>query len=130
MKNHITVFVLLLSILVSCGFAQSGAGYQSVEPQAFKSLLAEKGGTLIDVRTSTEVERGKIPQAMNIDWLGGSFDSQVASMDKSKPLFVYCAVGGRSYKAMEKLKSLGFQEVYDLKGGIKAWQASGFTLEQ
>jgi rhodanese-related sulfurtransferase len=43
-------------------------------------------------------------------------------MDKNIPVFVYCRSGGRSGKAAKKMKEKGFKSVYNLEGGIIAWQ--------
>ena len=45
-----------------------------------------------------------------------------SQLDSQKPVVVYCAVGGRSLAAAQLLAGLGFKEVYNLQGGIKAWQ--------
>ena len=42
--------------------------------------------------------------------------------DKNKPLYIYCAVGGRSNKAARKLIAEGFDSIYDLKGGFNKWK--------
>lgn len=85
---------------------------------------------LIDVRTPPEVAGGTIGEAVNIDFLGSDFKTKVEKMDKSKPVLVYCAVGGRSWKAAQMLNQLGFKKVYDLDGGIKSWQQSGKPLNR
>ncbi|WP_020532088.1 rhodanese-like domain-containing protein [Flexithrix dorotheae] len=85
---------------------------------------------LIDVRTPPEVAGGTIGDAVNIDFLGSDFKPEVEKLDKSKPVLVYCAVGGRSWKAAQLLNQLGFKEVYDLDGGIKGWQQAGKPLNQ
>jgi rhodanese-related sulfurtransferase len=64
-----------------------------------------------------------------MDYHASDFTDQVSKLDQTKPICVYCASGGRSRGAMEKMKSLGFSEVYNLMGGFRAWQASGFSIE-
>ena len=76
---------------------------------------------LIDVRTEDEFNGGHIKNAKNIDWNGNDFDAQLTSLDKTKPLLVYCLSGGRSKKAAAKLTELGFKEVLELDGGYLAW---------
>ena len=49
----------------------------------------------------------------------------MSTYDKSKPVFVYCKVGGRSSQAAAKLAELGFKEIYNLEGGIMKWEALG-----
>ncbi len=92
-----------------------------VSPQEFKNLLKLENRQLIDVRTSEEYSAGKIDNATNIDYYASDFKTKMSKLDKSKPVLVYCAAGGRSGKTAEMLREMGFQEVYDLKGGYGSW---------
>lgn len=84
--------------------------------------MKEHPGTLLDVRTKDEFDKGSIPNAVNIDWYSDSFNDEVKELDMNKPVYVYCHSGGRSQRAMNRMISLGFSEVYNLKGGIMAWK--------
>lgn len=79
---------------------------------------------IIDVRTPDEFSKGHLLKAKNVDWNGNDFDKQMATLDKSKPVFVYCLSGGRSSSAANKMRSEGFQEVYELDGGIMKWRGA------
>jgi len=72
---------------------------------------------------------GPIPTARNIDFQHPSFVQIIEKFDKEVPTFVYCASGGRSASAYKKMKAIGFKEVYDLDGGITAWQDAGFPIQ-
>ena len=77
---------------------------------------------LLDVRTPAEVDHGLIDGAVEVNFFDEDFAQQVLSkFDKSKPLYIYCAVGGRSGKACSQLVLEGFREVYNLKGGYNEW---------
>ncbi len=78
---------------------------------------------LIDVRTPEEFSNGAIPNAQNINYYDADFKAQMKALDNSKPIFLYCAKGGRSGKASQICKALGFQEIYDLKGGYTDYAA-------
>ncbi len=84
------------------------------DPAAARALIA-KGATVIDVRTTGEFEEVHLPQATNIpiDDLGGRLaevDALVGG-DKTKPVVVYCASGGRSRKAQQQLEAAGYTQV-------------------
>jgi rhodanese-related sulfurtransferase len=51
-------------------------------------------------------------------------------LPKDKPILLVCAVGGRSYVAAQVMSRQGFQEVYNLSGGISAWVKAGLPLMQ
>ncbi len=53
------------------------------------------------------------------------FNAQLEKLDKTKPVYVYCKAGGRSGKATKQMKKMGFTTVYNLIGGIGAWDAAG-----
>lgn len=72
---------------------------------------------LLDVRTPAEWKKGKVATATCVDFMNNNFKKNAAKLDKSKPVFVYCASGGRSVKASEILQNAGFKQVYNLTGG-------------
>ena len=84
--------------------------------------MKKTGAQLIDVRTPREFSNGFIEGAKNIDYNGDSFEKQMKKLDKTKPVLVYCAAGGRSENAAELLQEWGFKEVYDLEGGYNGWK--------
>lgn len=94
---------------------------QVVSAKEFKEKLGDENIQLIDVRTAEEYNAGKIGNASNIDFYGDNFQSELEKLDKTKPVMVYCASGGRSGKTANMMKSMGFKEVYDLSGGYKGW---------
>jgi thioredoxin len=117
LKSIIATIIILFSI--SCSNSQI---FKSVEVAAFKATLDKTiNAQLIDVRTADEFNGGHIDKAKNIDWNGNDFDAQATSLDKTKPIFVYCLSGGRSKKAAAKLIELGFKEVIELNDGYLAW---------
>ena len=90
----------------------------------FEAELIEET-QLIDVRTPEEYAQGHIANAENVDFLDANFESNIASYSKQLPVYIYCKSGGRSGRASEKMKQLGFKKVYDLSGGITNWVNSG-----
>lgn len=95
-----------------------------VTVQQFKEL-AEKEGTVLDVRTPEEWAEGTIKNAEKINYQDDDFATQIERLDKSQPVLVYCKRGGRSASAAEILKEKGFTKVYNLDGGISAWTDQG-----
>jgi rhodanese-related sulfurtransferase len=87
---------------------------------SFKASFEGKEGLqIVDVRTPREIAGGKIGAAKELDYLGADFASNIESLglDKTKPVVVYCAVGGRSSKAAQIFLAQGFTTVYNLQGG-------------
>lgn len=98
--------------------------YEDVATDSFKSLMT-KDAILLDVRTPQEYKSGKIVKAKNINVTAFDFMDKVKNLDKSKDILVYCRSGVRAGRAAKMLTKLGFTKVYNLKGGIMAWQNHG-----
>lgn len=97
---------------------------QSFTAEDAKSFMDKMPGdayTLLDVRQPDEYKESHIPGAklIPIPDIGARMDE----LDGSKPTIVYCAIGGRSRVAAQMLAGNGFKEVYNLSGGIKAWNS-------
>jgi len=95
-------------------------------PAEFKAKMTSENAVIIDVRTPPELKReGYIEGSTHIDFSDREFSDKIAALDKNKEYYVYCHAGGRSGKAKQMMDKLGFAKVYDLKGGITAWLATG-----
>ncbi|QRR00068.1 thioredoxin domain-containing protein [Dyadobacter sandarakinus] len=92
-------------------------------------LKATPGAQLMDVRTPAEYQDGHLAKSKNIDYKAADFEDKSRTLDKNKPVFVYCLSGGRSAAAAQKLAASGFKEVYDMKGGYLKWSSSGKEVE-
>jgi len=128
-----TLGVLSFYTILIIGLAQcTSAPNQKVEDlsvQEFKALVDQTPiKILLDVRTDGEVAQGIIPGAIQADFLEDSFQQKVAALDKNKPVFVYCAVGGRSSNAAKQLSDMGFKKVYNTMGGMNAWKAADYPI--
>ncbi|MGB0405531.1 MAG: rhodanese-like domain-containing protein [Fusobacterium sp.] len=103
---------------------------ENVDVDMFKSLIAKNNGQIIDVRTPNEWATGIIKGAYKFNIFEDTFEKNINMLDKKKPVYVYCKSGGRSAKAAKKMKELGFQKIYNLKGGMNAWkQANNYTIK-
>jgi thioredoxin 1 len=130
--NFIKTFgsILSLVILLSCNMGAKQAD-EKLSATAFEQTLKEQSDAqLIDVRTPEEFGQGHLEKAVNIDFKDEQFASKTGVLDKEKPVFVYCLSGGRSEAAVKQLKSLGFTQIYDLKGGIMSWKNDGLPVTE
>lgn len=132
-KRYVLSWVLMVFIMIACGNADTSVaqqGYEQLNSDKFYQLLEENDLVqLIDVRTPEEVSFGMIKGARHFDIYNPDFAKRLEKLDKDKPVAVYCAVGGRSAKAGEKLIEMGFVKVYNLEGGMRSWQVAGYPVE-
>jgi len=113
MKLKLAAVVLLLFHL--------GCAQISSKPITEISQKEMNDMILIDVRTPEEFQEGHLGNAMNINWYDEDFANQFSEIDKSEVIYMYCKKGGRSAKAQQKLKALGFTNVVNLEGGYDAY---------
>ena len=90
-----------------------------------EKLIADKKVVVLDVRTAAEFAAGHIGGATNLDFRAKDFRAKVEALPKNQAYLVNCAAGVRSAKACEIMGELQFKTLFDLKGGMKAWEAAG-----
>ena len=125
-KKLLLVPFIFLAGMISC-IAQSGPAIQAKE---FSEKCHDENAILLDVRTPKEYAAGHLKGAMLINIFDDNFSEQVAKLDKTKTVYVYCASGGRSSEAQELMLKSGFKNVVNLAGGIEAWKKAGLPVEQ
>lgn len=116
--------------MVKAGYPPAGG----LDAKAASALVEARRGdedfVLLDVRTPREFSRGRVAGAVNLDFQAPDFKERLAALDKSKAYLVHCAVGGRSRSAADAMTAAGFGTVYDLLGGLTAWEKAGLPVER
>lgn len=141
MKLAPVVVALAATAILATGCSSPAAGSvsatsgptASAAPAAGSSLAAAEfaaaaklpNTVLLDVRTPAEFASGHLPGAVNLDVESADFASTAATLDPAKNYAVYCRSGNRSKVAMTALQQLGIPSLFDLSGGIGAWQSAG-----
>jgi phage shock protein E len=107
----------------------SSSSGQHMTASDFSTAMKKPGTIVLDVRTPAEFASGHLPQAQNIDIEAADFATRIAALDKKATYAVYCHSGNRSGVAMGQMAAANFSNVYDLAGGIGAWQSMGGPME-
>lgn len=128
------IFAILISTsVVSCAQSKSGTApteaevksldgkVQRVTKEEFKAYMETNKVQLVDVRTPDEFSAGNIKGSVNYDFYDADFQSKLETLDKTQPVMIYCKSGGRSSKALELMKTMGFKTVLELEGGFSNW---------
>ena len=101
-----------------------------VSPADALSLIEENSDNpdfvILDVRTADEFSAGHIENAVNLDYYSDSFIEELAQLDTEKTYLIYCGSGERSSDTLDIVEQLDFMEVYNLTGGMTAWEAAGY----
>lgn len=120
--NFLKILLLILGFLsLKC----TADAQNKISAADFEAKIKNQKAQLIDVRTPAEFAAGHLKNARNINYAADNFPEEMAKLDKTKAVYIYCAAGGRSGKAVPVLTQIGFKEVFDLEGGITAWKSAG-----
>jgi rhodanese-related sulfurtransferase len=122
-----TAGLMLLLLLLSLPAA--GAGVRNLSAaEAQKLLLQNDQIVVLDVRTLGEYRQGHLAEAklIPIDQLS----QRLGEIPTNRPILLYCAVGYRSAEAANFLVRRGFPSVYNMYGGISAWQVRGYPVQR
>jgi rhodanese-related sulfurtransferase len=130
--------LLILASLFAVPLAQADDDGQdlvtSIEVNAAKEFVARhENAVIMDVRTPIEYEMSHITGSVNVNVQDESFESMIIALDPNKSYIVHCTknpTGGRSSRALETLKSLGFKHLYNLEGGYVAWKDAELPLTE
>lgn len=97
------------------------SGAKDVSPAEAVLLINRENALVLDVREEQEFAAGHVPDAKNIPL--AKLTERVGELKKyqQKPIVVNCQAGVRSVNACGQLQKAGFAKVYNLKGGLNAW---------
>lgn len=102
-------------------------GYKNITVAELQTMMKQGGIHLVDVRTDTEVVRGKIPQGDPLPL--HLLPLRLNGLDKNATTVFYCQMGGRSAQASAFAAAHGFVDVYNLQDGFAAWAKAGLPIE-
>ena len=93
--------------------------------------LMNQGSTLVlDIREGDEFTQGHLPRARHIPLSQLSNRLDEIGKFKDKPVIVTCKTGARAGAAARALKQAGFNQVYQLRGGVAAWEQASLPVEK
>jgi len=117
-------FVAVLFFIIKTEISRLTRKYKQVGVNEAVLLLNKNDTQVLDVREDKEIQSGAIQGARHITLR--DLPAQLGSIakDKNTPVLVYCRSGSRSGHACQLLTKAGYQDVYNLAGGILAWEAA------
>jgi rhodanese-related sulfurtransferase len=126
--NHWILFMALGVILGLLTYNLIVGEKGSVDPVAATALINHQDATVVDVRAAADFAGGHILNSVNVPMNG--FKNQTAALAKykDKPIIVACRSGSQSQAACHALRKAGFEQVFNLKGGVLAWESANLPL--
>ncbi len=149
MKNihFFTIFliIIMLSMLSACQSATitpnnsatpdvgkvvkvEGGSYKDVSVIQLKTLMENKDFTLVNVHIPFEGNLPNTDLSIPYDTIGQNI-SQFPG-DKSSKIILYCRSGHMSTIAAQELVKLGYTNIWNLDGGMAAWEQAGQPIEK
>lgn len=102
---------------------------KNIPPKEASALIQQHNGNenfvILDVRTPAEFAGGYLENAVNINYRAKTFQGELDKLDKAHTYLIYCRSGNRSGRALQVMKNLQFNEVYNMTGGISRWIKEG-----
>jgi rhodanese-related sulfurtransferase len=135
MSRIIFIALLLIATIANAQFKADNVKYTTVFPEELcKTLMANQGYTLLDVRSQGEVDDTSSSESLNIGRIKNAVHIDIRQLPqrwkelvayKDKPLFIYCSHSQRSRRASRLLADSGFTKVYNINGGLTNFYNQG-----
>jgi len=131
--NHWDLVALLALVVAWIGWLTFGGrlrGWREAEPLEAVQLMNHGDAVLLDVREEKEVNEGRVADSIHIPV--GALGQRIQDLEpyRDRPVVVACRSGHRSARACSMLHKQGFPQVYNLRGGILAWEGANLPLER
>ncbi|UCE89876.1 MAG: rhodanese-like domain-containing protein [Pseudomonadota bacterium] len=132
-QNHMLLvgaLVVTLAMLTHNLLGSRLRGFKSVSPAEATQLINREDAVVLDVREDNEYHTGHILNSVHIPL--GRVKSRLGELEqyRNKPVIVGCRSGSRSGHVCSVLKKSGFESVYNLGGGIMAWQNANLPVSK
>jgi len=135
MLRIIFIGLLVITTTANAQFKADNVKYTTVFPEELcKTLMANQGYTLLDVRSQGEVDDTSSSESLNIGHIKNAMHIDIRQLPqrwkelliyKDKPLFIYCSHSQRSRRASRLLADSGFTKVYNINGGLTNFYNQG-----
>jgi len=124
----ILALVVIVGMLLFNLFGSRLRGFKPVSPSAAVQIINHEDAIVLDIRDNNEYQNGHIINAIHIPQ--ANLASRIGELEKykSRPIIVGCRSGHRSAQACALLKKHGFESIYNLSGGVMAWQSANLPL--
>jgi rhodanese-related sulfurtransferase len=131
-QNNIAIVMLVLAsgaMLLWPMIGRRISGVREVGTLEATRLINHQNAVVLDVREDSEFYAGHIPHSVHVP-LGQLAKHAELEKYKNRPVIAICRSGMRSGRACGVLRKNGFEQVYNLAGGITAWERANMPMEK
>jgi len=130
-SNHsslVVAFVVILGMLMWALWQSASRGLKKLSPMDATQLINRENAVVLDVRSDGEFNQGHIVNAVNVPQK--SVEEQLSKLEKyrSRPIITTCRNGQIALGVGNRLRKNGFEQVYNLAGGLMAWEGANLPL--
>ncbi len=130
-SSHLLLFtaaIVVLVLLLGNEILRILRGERRLGPAEAVRVINSEDALVIDVRSAADFKKGHILNARNIALARLSEHEKELAKFKERPILCYCALGSTAPQACERLRKMGFNTVYSLKGGLNAWEGASLPV--
>jgi len=132
-SNHSLLFialVIIIILLLQTVFNDVTRKFKLISPALAVSLINGEEAVVIDARNKNEFDKGHLSGAILIPLPDIKEHPEKLKKYEGSSLVIYCQSGARSSEACQHLSKQGFEKLFNLDGGILAWQEANLPLEK
>ena len=131
--NHpflVAGFFAVASLLIWSYIGPRFRNYKAITPFEATRLINHEDAVFLDIREQNEYGGGHVINSVHIPM--SLLDKRLSELEKhrGKPIIVGCRSGSRSGQVCARLKKNGFETVYNLGGGLTAWESANLPLSK
>ncbi len=131
-QNNIGIVLLVLvsgAMLVWPIIGGRISGIKDIGTLEATQLINHQNAVVLDVREDSEYYAGHVPHSVHVP-LGQLAKHPELEKYKGRPIIAICRSGMRSGHACRVLRKSGFEQVYNMAGGITTWQRANMPMEK
>jgi rhodanese-related sulfurtransferase len=95
---------------------------------AYEYMKTKNDYILLDLSKSFKFKDGHIEGAVSVEFLPEYFEKRISKIKRDKIVIIYCGTGKKTEKAKKVMEDMGFERLYIIDGGLRAWKKSGFKI--
>ena len=129
--NHwlVAATVVVLVLVIVFEMRARAESFSAVSPQDAIRMM-NRGAVIIDLRPAEQYAAGHLCGARRMDGEQILKAGETLKKYMQKPLIVYDESGSLGTSAARQLKSQGFTQAFNLRGGLSAWRSDNLPLEK
>lgn len=131
-SNHVllvSAFCVVAALLI-WNLVSNPGGKNKIGPSDATRMINHEDALVLDVRSMSEFKNGHIINAENAPLNSLKNHLKKLEKHKQKPIITICQSGTRSNAACSTLRKEGFEQVYNLQGGMMAWESANLPVKR